>query len=380
MNLQELSQRLPQTGRGRIVLIAVALLGIIAAVVITRMKSAGAEKPAATPAALTVTVTTLETAKLARSMVANGTVFPWQEIIIGPEVGGYRVADVRVDVGDRVRKGQELVRLADDLLSAEVSSKRASVQQAQAALTNAASALRRAEPLATSGVLSASDLDTLRSEEIAAGARVQVAKAELEAAELRLRHARVTAPDDGVISSRTVTMGQVAQTGAEMLRMVRDGRIEWRAEIPESRMREVKVGQPVDLTTADGARIKGTVRTIAPTIESSTRAGLVYVDIPAGSARPGMFARGEIVLAHSDSNMVPVASIVIEDGYSYVFVLGDDQQTVHRRRVETGIVNGNLIEILSGVMPGERVVDKGAGFLKDGDRVNVVADDVERPS
>lgn len=380
MNLQELSQRLPQTGRGRIVLIAVALLGIIAAVVITRMKSAGADKPAATPAALTVTVTTLETAKLARSMVANGTVFPWQEIIIGPEVGGYRVANVRVDVGDRVRKGQELVRLADDLLSAEVSSKRASVQQAQAALTNAASALRRAEPLATSGVLSASDLDTLRSEEIAAGARVQVAKAELEAAELRLRHARVTAPDDGVISSRTVTMGQVAQTGAEMLRMVRDGRIEWRAEIPESRMREVKVGQPVDLTTADGARIKGTVRTIAPTIESSTRAGLVYVDIPAGSARPGMFARGEIVLAHSDSNMVPVASIVIEDGYSYVFVLGDDQQTVHRRRVETGIVNGNLIEILSGVMPGERVVDKGAGFLKDGDRVNVVADDVERPS
>ncbi len=380
MNLQELSQRLPQTGRGRIVLIAVALLGIIAAVVITRMKSAGADKPAATPAALTVTVTTLETAKLARSMVANGTVFPWQEIIIGPEVGGYRVADVRVDVGDRVRKGQELVRLADDLLSAEVSSKRASVQQAQAALTNAASALRRAEPLATSGVLSASDLDTLRSEEIAAGARVQVAKAELEAAELRLRHTRVTAPDDGVISSRTVTMGQVAQTGAEMLRMVRDGRIEWRAEIPESRMREVKVGQPVDLTTADGARIKGTVRTIAPTIESSTRAGLVYVDIPAGSARPGMFARGEIVLAHSDSNMVPVASIVIEDGYSYVFVLGDDQQTVHRRRVETGIVNGNLIEILSGVMPGERVVDKGAGFLKDGDRVNVVADDVERPS
>ena len=179
MNLQELSQRLPQTGRGRIVLIAVALLGIIAAVVITRMKSAGADKPAATPAALTVTVTTLETAKLARSMVANGTVFPWQEIIIGPEVGGYRVANVRVYVGDRVRKGQELVRLADDLLSAEVSSKRASVQQAQAALTNAASALRRAEPLATSGVLSASDLDTLRSEEIAAGARVQVAKAEL---------------------------------------------------------------------------------------------------------------------------------------------------------------------------------------------------------
>lgn len=380
MNLQDLSERLPQTRQGRIALAAAVALVIIGIIVVTRPESAGADKPRTAPAALTVTVTTLETAKLARSMVANGTVFPWQEIIIGPEVGGYRVAEVRVDVGDRVRKGQELARLADDLLSAEVSSKRANVQQAQATLTNAASALRRAEPLAASGVLSASDLDNLRSEEIAADARVQVAKAELEAAELRLRHTRVTAPDDGVISSRTVTIGQVAQTGAEMLRMVRDGRIEWRAEIPESRMREVKIGQSVDLTTADGERIKGTVRTVAPTIESSTRAGLVYVDIPAGSARPGMFARGEIVLAHSDSNMVPVASVVIEDGYSYVFVIGDDQQTVQRRRIETGIVNGNLIEILSGVAPGERVVDKGAGFLKDGDRVNVVAADVERPS
>lgn len=380
MNLQDLSDRLPRTRRGLIVLAAIVVLAIVIAVIATRLRSADQGQQADAAAALAITATTLETAELARSMVANGTVFPWQEIIIGPEVGGYRVADVRVDVGDRVRKGQELVRLADDLLSAEVSSRRANVQQAQATLTNAASALRRAEPLAASGVLSASDLDNLRSEEIAASARVQVARAELEAAELRLRHTRVTAPDDGVISSRTVTIGQVAQTGAEMLRMVRDGRIEWRAEIPESRMREVKIGQSVDLTTADGARIKGTVRTVAPTIESSTRAGLVYVDIPVGSARPGMFARGEIVLAHTDANMVPIASIVIEDGYSYVFILGEDQRTVQRRRVETGTVDGHLIEIVSGVAPGERVVAKGAGFLKDGDRVNLVAADAERPS
>lgn len=379
MSFPAISQRLPQTRRGRIALAGAGILVLVVLLVLVRGGSRDVV-PATAPVALTVTTTTLETARLARSIVANGTVFPWQDVIVGAEVGGYRVAAVNVDVGDRVRKGQELVRLADDLLAADVSSKRANVQQAEATLENAAAALRRAEPLANSGVLSASDLDKLRSEETAARARVEVAKAELEAAQLRLRYTRVTAPDDGVISSRTVTVGQVAQTGSEMLRMVRNGRIEWRAEIPESRMREVKVGQSVDLTTADGAVIKGKVRTVAPTIESSTRAGLVYVDIPVGSARPGMFARGEIVLAHSDSNMVPVASVVIEDGYSYVFVLDSDEHTVRRRRIETGIVDGNLIEILSGVSPGERVVDKGAGFLKDGDRVDVVAANADQPS
>lgn len=337
------------------------------------LTACGRGKPVvgATAAAPAVTAVHLQTSQLARGVVANGTVFPWQDVIIGPEVGGYRVAAVNVDVGDRVRKGQELVRLADDLPTADVSSKRASVQQAQATLENAASALRRAEPLANSGVLSASDLDKLRSEDIAARARVEVAKAELDAAELRLKYTRVTAPDDGVISARSVTVGQIAQSGADMLRLVRKGRIEWRAEIPEARMRELKIGQAVQLTTADSVRIEGKVRTVAPTIESSTRAGLVYVDIPAGSARPGMFARGEIMLARSNAQMAPVASVVIQDGYSYVFVV-DADQVVHRQRVETGTVDGNMIEIVSGVDASQRIVDKGAGFLKDGDRVNVV--------
>jgi RND family efflux transporter MFP subunit len=183
----------------------------------------------------------------------------------------------------------------------------------------------------------------------------------------------VTAPDDGVISARSVNVGQVAQVGSEMLRVLRKGRVEWRAEIPESRMREIRVGQSVKLTTADGAQIDGKVRAIAPTIESSTRAGLVYVDIPStgGAARPGMFARGDIVLGHSTASMAPLSGVVTEDGYTYVFVV-TDQQRVVRRRVVTGSVHDKQIEIVSGVQPDERIVDKGAGFLKDGDPVRVV--------
>jgi len=370
--LGNLGSFLPQSRRGRVLAavgITVALLAVL--ILVLRGASTRSRAPVAAAAAPAVTARPLETMQVARGVTANGSVYAWQEIVVGPEVGGYRVAAVNVEVGDRVRKGQELVQLAEDMLAAEVASKRANLEQAQASLENAVSAYRRAHSLSGSGVVSQSDLDKLRSEELAARARVEVNKAELQTSELRLRHTRVTAPDDGIISARNVNVGQVAQAGTEMLRLLSKGRVEWRAEIPESRMREIRVGQKVKLTTADGAQLDGTVRAIAPTVESSTRAGLVYVDIPSGAARPGMFARGEIVLGQSAASMVPLSSIVTQDGYTYVFVVSE-QQLVVRRRVETGAVRDKQIEIVSGVEPGERIVDKGAGFLKDGDRVRVV--------
>jgi HlyD family secretion protein len=371
--LTNLRSHLPQSRRGRVLAaVAVAVVLLAALILLLRGASTRGAPSVVSAAAQAVTAKTLETVQVQRGVTANGTVYAWQEIVIGPEVGGYLVAAVNVDVGDRVRKGQPLVQLSEDLLAAEVASKRANLEQAQASLENAAAAYRRAQSLSGSGALSQSDIDKLRSEELAARARVEVSKAELQGADLRLRHTRVTASDDGIISARSVNVGQVAQVGSEMLRLLRKGRVEWRAEIPESRMREIGIGQSVKLTTADGAQLEGKVRAIAPTVESSTRAGLVYVDIPSNrGARPGMFARGEILLGQAAASMVSLSSIVTQDGYTYVFVVSD-QQLVARRRVETGAVRGKQIEIVSGVQPGERVVDKGAGFLKDGDRVRVV--------
>jgi RND family efflux transporter MFP subunit len=371
--LTNLGSYLPQSRRGRLLAaIGVAVALLAALILVLRGGSTRMHAPVAAAAAPAVTTKTLETMQVARGVVANGTVYAWQEIVVGPEVGGYRVAAVNVEVGDRVRKGQELVQLSEDLLASDVTSKRANLEQAQASLENAESAYRRATSLSGSGALSQSDVDKLRAEELAAKARVEVSKAELQASDLRLRHTRVTAPDDGVISARSVNVGQVAQVGTEMLRLLRQGRVEWRAEIPESRIREIRVGQNVKLTTADGAQLDGKVRAIAPTIESSTRAGLVYVDIPStGAARPGMFARGEILLGQTAASMVPLSSVVTQDGYTYVFVV-NEQQLVVRRRVETGAVHEKLIEIVGGVEPGEHIVDKGAGFLKDGDRVRVI--------
>jgi HlyD family secretion protein len=363
----------PEGHRGRVLLAGGAGIAALLVVLLLWMRTDSPNGGSgAAPTALTVTASMLKTVTLPRGVTANGSIHAWQEIIIGPEVGGYRVAAVNVDVGDHVKKGQELVRLADELLIAEVASKRANVEQARATLDNAQAAYRRAQALGESGALSPQDLDRLRSEELAARARVAVSEADLEAAELRLRHTRVTAPDSGIISARNVNVGQVAQVGAEMLRLLRQGRVEWRAEIPEARVRDIKLGQKVTLTTADGTRIEGTVRAVPPIIDSATRAGLVYVDLPVNDAvRPGMFARGDIILEQSEAQMAPIGSVVIQDGYSYVFVLGDDNK-VQRRRVTTGVVENELIEIVEGVAPDERIVDKGAGFLKDGDEVTVV--------
>jgi RND family efflux transporter MFP subunit len=228
--------------------------------------------------------------------------------------------------------------------------------------------------------VSAQERERLKSEDLAARARVEAAASDLTAAELKLRYTRVVAPDDGVVTSRTVVVGQIAQAGGEMLKLLRQGRIEWRAEVPEARMRDVKAGQTARVTTADGAELKGTVRTVAPTVQSGTRTGLVYVDLPkTEGARPGMFARGEIEVSKSNAATLPLASVVVRDGFSYVFVV-NEKQGVERRRVQTGTVRNGRVELLSGVTPGDRVVERGAGFLKDGDSIRVVESDDTKPT
>ncbi len=260
------------------------------------------------------------------------------------------------------------MRLSGDMLQADLGSKRAAMRSAEASQANAAAALRRGESISATGALSAADLDTLRAEAIAAQARVDTAAADLRTAELRARYATVTAPDSGVITSRTVSVGQIAQAGAEMLRMLRQNRVEWRAEVPEAELKNISIGQEVTISAVDGSKLTGKVRAISPTVQATNRTGIVYVDITDGLARPGMFARGEIEVGKGEAVLLPVASVVMQDGYSYVFVLAGND-TVQRQRIEPAGIHGEYVEIRSGVNVGDVVAVKGAGFLKDGDTI-----------
>jgi RND family efflux transporter MFP subunit len=327
----------------------------------------------AVAAALTITTTPVVSQELVRTVPATGSIHAWQEVIVSAEVGGYRVAEVLVDVGTRVQKGQVLVRLAGDMLQADLGSRQAALRSAEASLTNATAALQRGESVASTGALSAADLDRLKAEHIVAQARVETAQADLTTAELRVQYGTVRAPDSGTVTSRTVSVGQIAQAGAEMLRMLRQDRIEWRAEVPAVHLSRIKVGQTVEVAAVDGSVLQGRVRAVAPTVQTNNRTGLVYVDITGGDARPGMFARGEIRAGTGPGLMVPIASVVMQDGYSYVFVLKDNN-VVERRRVEQVGVYGEQLEVSEGIVAGEVIAVKGAGFLKDGDTVAVATE------
>src|SRR5262245_36134900 len=264
-----------RSSRLRAVAAIVVVLGALGASCSRRSAESANAAGGKRDAVLTVTAAQLEPVELARTVTVNGSIFAWQDVIIASEVGGYRVAEVKVDVGDHVKRGQALVELSTALLEADVATKQAIMKQREAELVNAESALERGKSLSNMNVLSQADLDKLNSDALAKRAAVDSARADLEASSLRLKFTHVTAPDDGVITSRTVTVGQIAQAGGEMLRLLRNNRIEWRGEIPESRITDLKAGQPATIVTADGKSFNGTIRVVAPTISSNNRTGLV---------------------------------------------------------------------------------------------------------
>ena len=355
-------------------------LGLLAAggfIVLLILLRPHSDKPTTTPpAALTVTTTTLTRQPLQRSLEATGSINAWQELIIAPQVGGYRVEAVNVDIGSAVKAGQELARLDSGLLQTEVQARRAGLTKAKALQDRAESAYRRGETLAQQKLLSQSDLERLQSDKVAAQGDTELARANLNSAELNLQHARITAPAAGVITARSVNLGEIAQMGKVMFNLLRDSRIEWRAEVPEAQLRQLHAGQPVQIHTADGKTLNGKLRSIDPTVNASKRSALVYVDLPvADGARPGMYARGEFVLDKVEANTLPLSSVIRNDGYSYVFTVGKGN-IVQRHRVETGALVGDRIEVIGGLVAAQRVVHSGAAFLKEGDRVDVVPGEV----
>ena len=361
-------------------LVAVILVGI--AVAAGAFFYVSARKPAATPAnaqaapkpALTVTVAVPESVRLPIKLAANGNIAAWQEAVIGAESSGLRLTDVRVNVGDVVKAGQVLATFATDSVQADVAQARASLLEAQANAFDAAGNAERARSLQSSGALSTQQINQYQTLEKTAKARAEAAQAVLSAQQLRSRQTQVLAPDSGVISARTATVGSVVGSGAELFRMIRQGRLEWRAEVTSSELGRIAVGTPVSVVPASGGTLRGRVRMVAPSVDPQTRAALVYVDLPASgktsTAKAGMFARGEFELGATEALTVPQRALVVRDGFNYLFQL-EGGNRVSQRKVQTGRLAGERIEVVSGLPADARIVVNGAGFLNDGDLVRL---------
>jgi HlyD family secretion protein len=351
------------------------LLAAFTTVAIREIQSAegaGAEaKPTTVRPALTVTLVAPKQADWPLLVEASGGLYAWQEGVIAAETGGLRVVDISVDVGDRVRRGQELVRLDDSTVRAELAEQDARVAQAMAALAEARANGERARTVKGSGAMSDQQITQYLVGEETARANLAAAEAARETQRLRLDQTRILAVDDGLISARAATLGMVVQPGTELLRLVRQGRVEWRAEVTADQLAQIQPGQEAELTLPGGETLVGKVRVLAPTLDDKTRFGLVYVDLPAGGpARPGMFARGSIRLGRRDALTLPESAVVLRDGNSYAFALGPGNR-VAQLKLKTGRRSDGWVEILAGLEPDAQVVERGGAFLNDGDLVRV---------
>lgn len=330
--------------------------------------------------ALTVTVTQARSGTLPIKLAANGNVAAWQEALVGAESNGLRVQELLVGIGDSVQRGQVLATFAAESVQADVALARASLQEATANAAEAAANGERARAVQSTGALSAQQISQYLTAEQTAKARVESAKAALDTQLLRLKHTQVLAPDAGVISARSASVGSVLGAGTEMFRLIRQGRLEWRGEVTSAELGRITAGTGVTLTAPGGAQVKGKVRMVSPTVDAQTRNGTVFVDLMGpvegtkavpGAFKPGMFARGEFALGSSGAMTVVQTAVVVRDGFSYVYTVGADQR-VQQRKVQTGRLVGNQVEIVEGVKAEDRLVASGAGFLSEGDLVKVV--------
>ncbi len=330
-------------------------------------KVAGSAKPA-----LTVTTVKPQRAELAATFSASGNITAWQDAIVGAEVNGLRLNDVRVNVGDVVKRGQVLATFAPETIEAELAQSRASVAEAEAALAEAEANAERAKTLEATGALSTQQINQYATAAKTAAARLAAARAVARASSVRVSNTQVLAPDSGTISARAATVGAVVMGGQELFRMVRQNRLEWRAEVTSSELAKIQVGQKVAVMTPTGATVAGKVRVIAPTVDPQTRNVQVYVDLAPGSAaRAGMFARGEFELTASLGLTVPQQAVVVRDGFSYVFVVKADNR-VTQQKVVAGRRLTDHIEVREGLQEDTSIVAQGAGFLNDGDLVKIV--------
>jgi RND family efflux transporter MFP subunit len=347
-----------------------------------------------------VTVSRVTMNDFVETAVVSGSLIPREEILVSPEIEGLRVLELLADEGDRVKKGQVLARLVSEQIDAQLAQNQANLARANAAIAQAqsqivqaeaqakeaAAQLQRAEPLKKSGYLSGSTYDqresaahTTAAQLIAArdgltAAMAEKAQVEAQGRELQWRRSNtdVTAPQDGLISRRTARMGALASSvGEPMFRIIQNGEIELDAEIVETELKNVKVGQKGIVTVPQVGQFEGKVRLVSPEVDKATRLGRVKVFLGSNpQLRIGTYANGLIETAHSRGLGVPTSAVTFDQGSTYVQVVSAN--TVKKQVIRVGLISGDLAEVKEGLHEGDLVVTRAGTFLRDGDVVRPV--------
>ncbi len=295
-----------------------------------------------------------------RTVTAVGSLLSNESVVIRPEIAG-RISEIAFKEGQRVAKGSVLVRL-DDAIA------RATLAQAQASIAFSRAELSRADQLVRQNTGPLRNREQASAKLLADEAAVQLAKAQLD-------KQVITAPFDGVLGLRKVSVGDFVQAGKDIVNLEDIDTLKLDFRVPEMFLPAVKVGQTVKVAVdAFGGRgFDGTVYAIDPLVDVNGRALAIRARVPNpdGSLRPGLFARVSLTLTTvPDAVLIPEQAIVAFGKDQFVFKVVDGK--VAQTRVVLGERRNAEVEIAKGLAPGDMVVTAGQLKIRDGVPVAVV--------
>jgi HlyD family secretion protein len=378
---------------------ALALMATTAAPAVAADASAPAS--AAGTRAPSVTVVAVRRDAIVDTVIVTGTLVAREEILVAAQIDGYAVTEILVEEGDRVKEGQVLARLSREIIDsalaqnraqiaraeANIASARSSIVEAEAARAQAQSSFQRTRTLREEGIATAEVFDQRQAAAQQTAARLSAAREQLRLAEadkalaeaqrgewmIRSGRTEIKAPADGLVSRRTARIGAVvASAGDPLFRIIRDGAVELEADLAETTLARIAVGQKATVRPAGREQdIAAAVRLVSPEIARTTRLGRVRLALERSEGLTiGSFARGTIEIARKDAVVVPLSAVLFTGEGSRVQVVKDG--VVETRTITTGIRAGGRIEVQNGLSAGETIVTISGTFLRNGDRVSPI--------
>jgi macrolide-specific efflux system membrane fusion protein len=345
---------------------AIVLIAIAAFVVHSRATGDKAETA--------VTAVVVEKRDMGSLVQATGIIKPkvGAEVKVGARITG-KVENLYANIGDRVKKGQVLVRLEQDDLKARTDQAEAAYLEAAAAFDKAKIDLERDTPLAKEGYIPQQSIDVLQNAYDMAKARVMKAKADQDYAKAQLSYATITAPISGTIASVTTQQGETVAAGLNaptFITIIDLNKLEVNAYVDETDVGKINVGQETLFTvdTFADKDFKGRVTAIYPRAVLQENVvnyiTLISIENSEGKLKPDMTANVTITLKKKKGVLaIPGAAVVREGGKKYVMIQAKDGKTTHRE-VKTGWKEGAYLEVTSGLKEGDMVLISGGNGKK----------------
>jgi HlyD family secretion protein len=359
------------TGRAGVWVFAIAAVVLVAFLAVRLTKVLAVTPAAANRPVPTVSVTEIGISKVPTTVSIIGTIGARYDMPIGVEDAAGRVASILVEAGDHVKRGQVLARLNVSILEPQVANLEAALEQARAEAELADAEYRRAQAVGASGALSVEETGRRKSTSLTAAAKVKFAEAQLTEAKARLARADIRAPEDGIILTRNVEVGQTALPGGEALfRLSKGGQVEMKGQVAEQDLPLLSVGQLVNVRlTGTSKTYPGTIRLLGAVIDPATRLGMARIDLsPDANLRPGAFARAEVTVSNAERAVLPQTAVLTDDRGSYVLIV-NKQSKVERRAVRVSGIVQNGVTIAEGVAGSDQVIATAGAFLTEGEVV-----------